>query len=146
MTNNEHKHVYKNFKKMFLQNVKYISLWFEGHPSSRRASISKRQHPSHQHSKKNLWFLSLAHIYFFRYMFENKKIFKVCDIFGHKKGRTTNFFLLLILLPLLDPGFGMEKNQDPGSGINIPDPQQCQKERRAEVGKGGKLDITAPAG
>ncbi len=29
-----------------------------------------------------------------------------------KKGMTTNFF------------FGMGKNQDPGSGINIPDPQQ----------------------
>ena len=24
-----------------------------------------------------------------------------------------------------DPGSGMGKNQDPGSGINIPDPQQC---------------------
>jgi hypothetical protein len=28
-----------------------------------------------------------------------------------------------ILVLLLDPGFGMDKNQDPGSGINIPDPQ-----------------------
>jgi hypothetical protein len=24
---------------------------------------------------------------------------------------------------LLDPGYGMDKNLDPGSGINIPDPQ-----------------------
>jgi hypothetical protein len=24
-----------------------------------------------------------------------------------------------------DPGFGMGKNQDPESGINIPDPQHC---------------------
>jgi hypothetical protein len=24
-----------------------------------------------------------------------------------------------------DPGSGMEKNQDPGSRINIPDPQHC---------------------
>ena len=24
-----------------------------------------------------------------------------------------------------DPGSGMGKNQDPGSGINIPDPQHC---------------------
>jgi hypothetical protein len=24
---------------------------------------------------------------------------------------------------ILDPGSGMGKNQDPGSGINIPDPQ-----------------------
>jgi hypothetical protein len=27
----------------------------------------------------------------------------------------------------LDPGFGME-DSDPRSGINIPDPQHCQKE------------------
>jgi hypothetical protein len=26
-----------------------------------------------------------------------------------------------------DPGSGMGKNQDPGSGINIPDPQYCNK-------------------
>jgi hypothetical protein len=26
-----------------------------------------------------------------------------------------------------DPGSGMGKNQDPGSGINIPDPQHCIK-------------------
>jgi hypothetical protein len=26
-----------------------------------------------------------------------------------------------------DPASGMGKNQDPGSGINIPDPQQCFK-------------------
>jgi hypothetical protein len=26
-----------------------------------------------------------------------------------------------------DPGSGMGKNQDPGSGINIPDPQHCTK-------------------
>ncbi len=25
----------------------------------------------------------------------------------------------------LDPGSGMGKTQDPGSGINIPDPQHC---------------------
>jgi hypothetical protein len=24
-----------------------------------------------------------------------------------------------------DPGSGMGKNQDPGSGMNIPDPPQC---------------------
>jgi hypothetical protein len=26
-----------------------------------------------------------------------------------------------------DPGSGMGENQDPGSGINIPDPQHCEK-------------------
>jgi hypothetical protein len=36
---------------------------------------------------------------------------------------TTNFFSPLSLLLFLDPGSGMAKNQDPGSGINIPDPQ-----------------------
>jgi hypothetical protein len=53
------------------------------------------------------------------------------------KGMTTNCFLPLFLLLFLDPGSeirdpgseirdpgsGMGKNQDPGSGINIPDPQ-----------------------
>ncbi len=38
---------------------------------------------------------------------------------------TTNFFHLSLLLLFLDPGSGMGKNQDPGSGINIPDPQHC---------------------
>jgi hypothetical protein len=33
---------------------------------------------------------------------------------------------LSLLLLFLDPGSGMGKNQDPGSGINIPDPQHCQ--------------------
>jgi hypothetical protein len=32
--------------------------------------------------------------------------------------RSGNFFIL-------DPGSGMEKNSDPGSRINIPDPQHC---------------------
>ncbi len=40
-----------------------------------------------------------------------------------KKGRTTNFFPLSLLLLFLDPVSEMNKNQDPGSGINIPDPQ-----------------------
>jgi hypothetical protein len=40
-----------------------------------------------------------------------------------KKGLTTNFFHPSLLLLFLDPGSGMGKNQDPASGINIPDPQ-----------------------
>jgi len=32
-------------------------------------------------------------------------------------------------LLFLDPGSGMGKNQDPGSGINIPDPQHRNKEQ-----------------
>ncbi len=38
---------------------------------------------------------------------------------------TTNFFHPSLWLLFLDPGSGMGKNQDPGSGINIPDPQHC---------------------
>jgi hypothetical protein len=38
----------------------------------------------------------------------------------------TNFFHpSLFFLLFLDPGSGMGKNQDPGSGINIPDPPHC---------------------
>jgi hypothetical protein len=42
-----------------------------------------------------------------------------------EKGMAKNIvcFHLSLLLLFLDPGFGMGKNQDPGSGINIPDPQ-----------------------
>ncbi len=35
---------------------------------------------------------------------------------------TTNFFSPLSFVAVLDPGSGMVKNQDPGSGIKIPDP------------------------
>ncbi len=31
-----------------------------------------------------------------------------------------------LLLLFLDPGSEMGKNQDPGSGIKIPDPQHCK--------------------
>jgi hypothetical protein len=34
-----------------------------------------------------------------------------------KKGKTTNFFHPSLLFLFLDPGSGMGKNQDPGSGI-----------------------------
>jgi hypothetical protein len=42
-------------------------------------------------------------------------------------GRTTNFFHPSLLLLFLDPGSGMDKNQDPGSGINIPDTQHREQ-------------------
>ncbi len=62
--------------------------------------------------------------------FKNK-IVQFCEIYGpKKKGMKTNFFSLCLSLLFLDPesgigdpGSGMGKNQDPGSGINIPDPQ-----------------------
>jgi hypothetical protein len=40
----------------------------------------------------------------------------------------TPLFLLLFLdqgSEIQDPGSGLGKNQDPGSGINIPDPLHC---------------------
>ncbi len=50
-----------------------------------------------------------------------------CDICGYKKGRTTNFspfsFVAVVGCGIRDPGSWMDKNPDPGSGINIPDLQ-----------------------
>jgi hypothetical protein len=48
---------------------------------------------------------------------------------------TKKFFPPLSFLPVFgsgirDPGSGMGKNQDPGSGINIPDPQHCLKHNK----------------
>jgi hypothetical protein len=45
-----------------------------------------------------------------------------------KKGMNTNFFsphsfVAVFGSGIWDPASGMGKNQDPGSGINIPDPQ-----------------------
>jgi hypothetical protein len=51
------------------------------------------------------------------------KWFYFVKFMAPKKGMTTNFFSPCISLLVLDPGSGMGKNQDPGSGINIPDPQ-----------------------
>jgi hypothetical protein len=42
-----------------------------------------------------------------------------------KKGMTKIFFHPSLFLLFLDPGSGMGKNQDLGSGINILDPQHC---------------------
>jgi hypothetical protein len=44
-----------------------------------------------------------------------------------KKCLTKFFFHPSLFYLFLDPGSGMGKNQDPGSGINIPDPQHCKK-------------------
>jgi hypothetical protein len=40
-----------------------------------------------------------------------------------KNGRTNKIVPPCLLVLLLDPGSEMDKNQDPGSGKNIPDPQ-----------------------
>ena len=40
---------------------------------------------------------------------------------------TSNFFQPSLFLLFLDPGSGMGKNQDPGSGIHIPDQPHCNE-------------------
>jgi hypothetical protein len=42
-----------------------------------------------------------------------------------KNGMTKENFPHPLLVLLLDPGSGMDKNQHPESGINTPDPQHC---------------------
>jgi hypothetical protein len=54
------------------------------------------------------------------------KQFQFCETDGYKKGKTTKFFILFIVVV----GSGMGKNQDPGSGKNIPDPQHCKNGRK----------------
>jgi hypothetical protein len=65
-------------------------------------------------------------------MFKNKIIFNFVIFVTTKKVGPLIFFhpsLFLLFLDLgseiRDQGYGMDKNQDPESGINIPDPQQC---------------------
>ncbi len=67
---------------------------------------------------------------FFLHQFKNKMIFSFVIFLAIEKGRTPNFFHSSLVLMFLDPGSeirgpgsGMDKNQDLGSGINIPDPQ-----------------------
>ena len=48
---------------------------------------------------------------------------------------TTNFFSTLSFVAVLDPGSGMAKNQDPGSGMNIPDPQHWYKRLDSSLGR-----------
>jgi hypothetical protein len=60
---------------------------------------------------------------FFVQHLKNKIIFNFVKFVATKKGLTKNFFHPSLLLLFLDPGSGMGKNQDPGLGINIPEPQ-----------------------
>ncbi len=69
-----------------------------------------------------------------------------CEICGYIKRYDKIFFSPLSFVPVFgfrireprsgirnprsgirDTGYGMGKNQDPGSGINIPDPQHCSQ-------------------
>ena len=54
------------------------------------------------------------------FLFKNK--IKFCDICDFKK--VEHFFSLSSFVAVLDSGW--MKNLDPGSGINIPDPQHCR--------------------
>jgi hypothetical protein len=63
------------------------------------------------------------------HLFKNKIITIFLKFVATKKGKTTIPPPLLLLLDpgfeIRDPGSGMDKNQDPGSGLNIPGPQNC---------------------
>jgi hypothetical protein len=67
---------------------------------------------------------------FFLQHLKNKIIFNFVKLVATKKGLTTNFFSPLSFVAVFGSGIrdlGSRirngKNQDPGSGINIPDPQ-----------------------
>jgi hypothetical protein len=60
--------------------------------------------------------------------FQNKIIFNFVKFMAPKNGMTTDFFAHLSFVAVFesgirDPGSGTRKNQDPGPGKNIPDPQ-----------------------
>jgi hypothetical protein len=65
---------------------------------------------------------------FFLQHIKNKIIFSSVNFVAAKNGLTKKIFSPLSFVAVFgsgirDPGSGMGKNQDPGSGINIPDPQ-----------------------
>jgi hypothetical protein len=73
----------------------------------------------------NSWKIGLN---FFLQHIKNKIIFSFVKFVATKNGLTKKFFSPLSFVAVFgseirDPGSGMGKNQDPGSGINIPDPQ-----------------------
>jgi hypothetical protein len=62
-----------------------------------------------------------------KFSFSTKIIFNFVKFVAPQKGMTTNIFSSLSFVAVFgseirDPGSGMGKNQDPGFGINIPDP------------------------
>jgi hypothetical protein len=74
----------------------------------------------------NFWLKSTI-ILVFLYLLKNKIIYNFMIFVATKKGRTKIFFPVLFWCCcwIRDPGSEMDKNQDPGSGIKIPDPQHC---------------------
>jgi hypothetical protein len=87
---------------------------------------------------------------FFLEQFKNKIILHFVKFVATKKCLTKKFFHTSFVavfgsgIPdpgsgirdpgseIRDPGSGMGKNQDPGSGINIPDPQHCCEQTESE--------------
>jgi hypothetical protein len=62
--------------------------------------------------------------------FQKRNSFQFCEICGYRKRYDKKFFFtacpfFCCCFWIRDPGSGMGKSQDPGSGINIPDPQHC---------------------
>jgi hypothetical protein len=68
--------------------------------------------------------------------FKNKIILNFVKFVATKKGMTTNFFSSLYFVAVFgsgirDPGSGMGKNQDPGSGIRDNLPIVCDSKKKA---------------
>jgi hypothetical protein len=73
-------------------------------------------------SKKFYNSLKIGPNFFLRH-FKSKLVFNFVKFIALKKGMTTNFSSPLSFIAVFGSGTGMGKNQYPGSGINIPDPQ-----------------------
>ncbi len=95
-------------------------------------SGSRISHPGSQlHIFENLLTILVKKFYnsfkigqhFFLQQFKTEIICNFVKFVATEKVMTTNFFSPLSFVAVLDPGSGMAKNQDPGSGIIIPDPQ-----------------------
>jgi hypothetical protein len=63
-----------------------------------------------------------------------------------KKRYDNKFFSPSLLLLFLDPGSGMGKNQDPKSGINIPDPQHCYLDPDMTVLRNHRSSVNTESG
>ncbi len=72
----------------------------------------------------NLYFWGLM-TNFFLQQFKINIISILWFFWLQKKVGQQMFFHPSLMLLFLDPGSGMDKNQDPESGMNIPDPQHC---------------------
>ncbi len=62
-----------------------------------------------------------SYITLWKLAIQTQNNFQFCEICGYKKGMTKHFFSPLSFVAVFGSGIG--KNQDPGSGINISDPQ-----------------------